>query len=174
MQLPKSQRVSHGFTLIELLIAIVVIGVLAGVLIALINPTAQRNRAADAGAKATLNKIALSAEGYVSSYGSAPDEVQLIGSLQNVTAFGTTCSTGGAYDCLFDVNGNTLSQTCGANGWAGSGTGQCYYRYLSSASSTGFKVYAKSFGISNAVFMYDNQLGRIQHCDVNGSNCVNP
>ncbi|KKU30604.1 MAG: hypothetical protein UX44_C0018G0001, partial [candidate division WWE3 bacterium GW2011_GWA1_46_21] len=93
MNLPPKEK---GFTLIELLIAIVIIGVLAGVLIAIINPTAQRNKAADAGVKAAMNKVALATESYVSSYGTIPDEVQFLAALQNVTEFGTSCSTDGA------------------------------------------------------------------------------
>ena len=68
-----------GFTLIELLIVIVIIAILAGVLIALINPAQQQNRARDASVIATMNKVALSAQGYISSYGSAPDGANLIG-----------------------------------------------------------------------------------------------
>jgi len=171
MNLPPKEK---GFTLIELLIAIVIIGVLAGVLIAIINPTAQRNKAADAGVKAAMNKVALATEGYVSSYGTIPDEVQFLAALQNVTEFGTSCSTDGANDCLFTVSGNSLPATCGANNWGGAGTNQCQYRYTGVAGTTQFDVYAKSYGITNVVFLYDNTVGDIQHCDITGSTCIIP
>ena len=48
-----------GFTLIELLIVIGIIGILAGVIIAVINPTRMRNRAKDAVIKTTLEKMGL-------------------------------------------------------------------------------------------------------------------
>ena len=47
----------QGFTLIELLIVIVLIGILSGVLLAVIQPGAQRARAQEAVAKANLDKI---------------------------------------------------------------------------------------------------------------------
>jgi len=162
-----------GFTLIELLIVIVIIGILAGVLIAVINPAQQQNRARDAGVKASMNKIALATEGYISAYGSAPDEIQFFANLQNVSQNGTTCSSSGGYDCQIDVDGNTLPATC-TNGWGGSGSSQCYYRYLSAAVSTTFEIYAKSYGIADTVFKYDNTIGTIQHCNQNGSSCVTP
>ncbi len=48
-----------GFTLIELLIVIVILGVLAGVVIVVINPTQQQNRGKDAVLKSTLEKIGM-------------------------------------------------------------------------------------------------------------------
>ena len=48
----------NGFTLIELLIVIAVIGVLVGLVIVILNPTLQRNRARDSVVLATMNKIA--------------------------------------------------------------------------------------------------------------------
>lgn len=47
---------SQGFTLIELLIVIAVIGILAGVVLAVINPLQQRNRASEAAARAYVGK----------------------------------------------------------------------------------------------------------------------
>lgn len=164
-----------GFTLIELLIVIVIIGILAGVLIAVIDPIQQQNRARDAGVKASINKVALATEGYVSAYGTTPDEVQFIANLSsNVTANGTTCDTTNAYDCMFSVQGNALDDTCGGTSWSGTGESQCYYRYESSADSVAFAIYAKSYGLTSTVFKYDNQQGEIQHCDSTGASCVSP
>jgi len=49
----------RGFTLIELLIVIVILGILAGVVVIVINPTRQQNRAKDAIIKSTLIKISM-------------------------------------------------------------------------------------------------------------------
>src|SRR3989344_1652768 len=57
-----------GFTLVELLIVIVIIGILAGVVIGVLNPVQQQNRARDSVARAQLDKMALSTKGlFVSS-----------------------------------------------------------------------------------------------------------
>lgn len=180
-----------GFTLIELLIVIVIIGILAGVLIAVINPAQQQNRARDAGVKATLNKVALATEGYVSAYGSVPDEIQFMANLSNATPNGTTCTTAATADCMFNVTGNALASGtltagfgCGAgvSAWTGLGTsGPCFYRYFA-ASTTGatFTLYARSFGIINTVFSYTNTgtaAGQIQHCDATATGvgtCTTP
>ncbi|PIP56974.1 type II secretion system protein GspG, partial [candidate division WWE3 bacterium CG22_combo_CG10-13_8_21_14_all_39_12] len=45
MNLPSFQKKSFGFTLIELLVVIVVIGILAGVIIVVINPNLQQEKA---------------------------------------------------------------------------------------------------------------------------------
>ena len=47
----------QGFTLIELLIVIVIIGILSGVLLSVINPAAQRDRANQTVMKSNLDKI---------------------------------------------------------------------------------------------------------------------
>lgn len=49
--------VSSGFTLIELLIVIAIIGILAAVVIAVINPAQQRRKAREAVAKSNIAKI---------------------------------------------------------------------------------------------------------------------
>src|SRR3989344_1639202 len=63
----KIKTFQKGFTLIELLIVIVVIGVLAGLVIVILNPTLQRNRARDSVVLATMNKIAGEAQAYSNS-----------------------------------------------------------------------------------------------------------
>ena len=178
----KGLHTQVGFTLIELLIVIVIIGILAGVLIAIINPGAQQNRAKDAGIKAALNKVALATEGYVSSYGTSPNDAQFIGSLQNVTDSGTSCAAGGTdYDCSFTVTGNALASTCGATAWLGTGTSQCAFHYTGTAAGatqTQFTLFARSYGVSNTVFVYKNfgtAASQIQHCGNDGvTGCVTP
>lgn len=156
---------SKGFTLIELLIVIVIIGILAGVLIAVIDPTKQQNRARDAGVQATINKAALAAEGFRSAYGRAPEGDEFINSLQNAGPRGGADCNAGSTTCLFDVTGNILSVNCDGGRYQGqdSDTNQCYFRY-EQVSVDQFRLYGRSFGISGTTFMYDNQAGEITEC----------
>ncbi len=166
---------AKGFTLIELLIVIVIIGILAGVLMAVINPAKQQNRARDANVIATINKVVLATQGYVSAYGSAPDEVQMLGGLNFASDSGggtPVCGTTGGFDCTFAVTGNNLPSTCtgASNGWNGNGATQCYYRYYRNNSASPwaverFRIYAKSFGLTGRIFAYDTSLGQMYNCD---------
>ena len=170
----KNQR---GFTLIELLIVIVIIGILAGVLIAIINPAQQQNRARDAGVQATINKVGLAVEGFISAYGRAPNDVELLGSLQNAADVGTSCAGGSSetpHVCNFTVTGNDLkvddgsNSACAATGWSGTGSTACAYHYygepVGGTDETHFRLVARSFGIANTVFLYDNKIGDIVEC----------
>ena len=57
-------KLKTGFTLVELLIVIAVIGILAGGIIAIVNPADQFKRARDANRKADLSQIQKSLEVY--------------------------------------------------------------------------------------------------------------
>jgi prepilin-type N-terminal cleavage/methylation domain-containing protein len=175
------RRSEKGFTLIELLIVIVIIGILAGVLIAVIDPTRQQNRARDANVIATLNKVALATEGFISAYGRSPTDVEFFESIQNASDVGSgTCTLGDADTnvCTFEVTGNALPTTCETTDWNGHQTAavtQCYYRYWreeATTDTTHFRLYAKSFGIANVVFMYDNHVATITECDASGASIV--
>lgn len=163
---------SKGFTLIELLIVIVIIGILAGVLIAVINPAAQSNKARDAGVQASINKVALATEGFISAYGRAPNGAEFLGGLQNAASSGVVGGGCTAADehCLFSVTGNPLPGTattgCPTASWTGNGAGQCYFRYerIGGAAGTAFQVYGKSFGIANTVFRYLNTDAQMKSC----------
>ena len=48
-----------GFTLIELLIVIVIIGILAGVVLSVINPAKQQRKAKEASLRSTVEKACL-------------------------------------------------------------------------------------------------------------------
>lgn len=61
-----------GFTLIELLVVISLIGVLAGALVAVINPVAQMRKARDAQRKADFRQAQSALEMYRSDVGSYP------------------------------------------------------------------------------------------------------
>lgn len=174
---------AKGFTLIELLIVIVIIGILAGVLIAIIDPATQQNRARDAGVQATINKVVLSAQGYISAYGSVPTDLQFLAALSNATDSGTSCDgtdTGAdLYDCYFTITGNALPATCSGTAPTATGTGtvQCSFRYFAPCGSTDpdcsqFQIFGKSYGIAETVFRYDNTVGEIQECDDTGTTCT--
>lgn len=185
---PKSQQ-SSGFTLVELLVVIVIIGILAGVLISVINPAAQQNKAKDANVKAAISKVSLATESFISAYGRAPYDHEFIAGLQNASApvsvgTGSCALTAGSdFTCDFTVTGSELSTNkCNTTGWqaaSGGVGGQCYYRYIGNVDCNGaddptaFVVYAKSFGISDtAVFRYCNKDAQIKVCDATGSTCL--
>lgn len=172
------KKVKHsGFTLIELLIVIVILAVLASVLISIINPKKQQNTANDATIKSTIVKVALSTEGFVSSYSRTPNDEEFLSSLEaTVTGMNNTCGGTATPDkeCLFSVSSINLPNTCNADGWTGlaTSTGPCFFRYYAGpdipGNSTGanhFRIYAKSFGFPDSIFVYDNDSGgAIRYC----------
>lgn len=164
-----NKRKQGGFTLIELLIVIVIIGILAGVLIAVIDPTSQQNRAKDAGIQAAINKAVLATEGYLSAYGIVPTDVQFLGQFgSTVTDTLGTCAAGN-YVCEYAVTGNPLGNICTNNYSGSSGLNQCYFRYDGDSVNNTFTISAKSAGIVDVVFVYHNSgvnAGVIQHCSV--------
>jgi len=171
---------NKGFTLIELLIVIVIIGILSGILVVIIDPTRQQNRAKDASVQAAINKVALSAEGHVSSYGEAADGPDFIAGLQNATAapgaLGAGCTTALSDSCLFSITGNALPAECAADGYTDDGTSsnQCYYRYERGITEGGtnvgtFWIVADSHGLARGrQYYYVNRgsdSGTIQTTD---------
>lgn len=156
-----------GFTLIELLIVIVLIGILAAVLITVIDPSRQQNQANDGTVVAMINKVILSAESFNSSYGRVGNEAEFFGSLEfNATqANGTACTVAGSPDneCLFSISGIDLPQACDSNGWTNrlGGTDQCYFRYQGAINSdpSRFRLYVKSVGIADKLFVFDSKSG---------------
>ncbi len=156
----------NGFTLIELLIVIVLIGILAAVLVTIINPSKQQNQANDGTVTAMINKIILSAESFNSSYGRVANEAEFMGSLEfNANEFNGSCTVAGVPDneCLFSVQGINMPEVCDASGWTNvsGGTDQCYFRYVGNVNGdpTRFRLYAKSSGIASAVFTFDSKNG---------------
>lgn len=161
-----------GFTLVELLIVIVIIGLLAGVLVSIINPEKQQNRAKDAGVQATISKVALSTEGFISAYGEVPEGDEFLDSLNNATvapeaAF--TCAAGD-YDCTFQVVGNSLPLgECDTNGYMNTSADStnCYFYYDGNADGDDdpttpvFAIYGASHGITDTTFVYDSSVGEI-------------
>ena len=62
-----------GFTLIELLIVIAILGVLSGIIIAVLNPARQRQRAQDANLISALGKIGVSVDAFYSAKARFPN-----------------------------------------------------------------------------------------------------
>jgi len=72
-----NMKMNKGFTLIELLIVISIIGILAGVVIGVINPQRQQAIARDAVTQTTMNKFAEGIEAYYSANGTYPTQEML-------------------------------------------------------------------------------------------------
>ena len=64
---------SQGFTLVELLIVIVIIGILAGVVMAVLNPAKQQQRAKEGVLKANMDKACLA----LSACGAATTDIDM-------------------------------------------------------------------------------------------------
>ena len=168
----KSQQ---GFTLIELLIVIVIIGILAGVLIAIIDPAAQQNRARDAGVQASINKASLAAEGFVSAYGRTAEGDEFFASLSNIAESSVGICAAGGDTCTFSVTGNELDLLCdaAADDWDGSGATQCWYYYEGGmGAGDDFRICAMSYGVNLGMFCFESSAGFMAICDENGANCV--
>jgi len=164
-----------GFTLIELLIVIVIIGILAGVLIAIIDPNAQQNRARDAGVQASINKAALAAGGFVSAYGRTPEGDEFYNALSNVSESSLGACAAGGDTCTYSVNGNELGLLCdaAADDWDGSGALQCWYYYEGAlGAGSDYRICARSYGINLGMFCFLSSDGYMSQCDEDGNNCV--
>lgn len=97
-----------GFTLIELLIVIVILGILAGVVLAVINPTAQIQKANEAALKANAEKICMALQACANSSLDAMN-------CENATEIGyvaPTVPTGATYALTAPVAaGSTITMT---------------------------------------------------------------
>ena len=173
---------SPGFTLIELMIVIVIIGLLSGILIALINPTKTQNRARDATIKAAINKIALAAGAFNSATGAVPQGIELPGELTTNVIVGTTAAS----SALFTVNGNPLPLACTAGTWNTTGSAACSYYYCAGDNGTNsalpttcawsaglqdYKIMAKSYAGNPSVYMFRANDSRLYICAAAGSPC---
>jgi len=66
------KTLAQGFTLVELLIVIALLGVIATIVIAAINPLEQANRAADSGMKADASQIVSAIQRYYTTHNEFP------------------------------------------------------------------------------------------------------
>jgi prepilin-type N-terminal cleavage/methylation domain-containing protein len=81
-----TEYMRKGFTLVELLIVIALLGVIATIVIAAINPIEQANRASDAGMKADASQLISAIERYYTTHGQFPWQA-------------TSCSVNGGTFC---------------------------------------------------------------------------
>jgi prepilin-type N-terminal cleavage/methylation domain-containing protein len=109
-----SKKVEAGFTLVELLIVIVIIGILAGLLIGIINPFRQQMRARDGVISSSFNKILMEVRSLavadVTGVLDLPGCTSLTTNLGNISTSDTICtgnSTTGT--ATFSINGITGS-----------------------------------------------------------------
>lgn len=163
-----------AFTLIELLVVIVIIGILAGVLIAVINPFRQQNRAKNGTVKATIQKLAFAVNTARAGMGVLPDETQLDTELDNITVSSARCGTEDELNCTFNVSGINLPATCGGDYVSGTGENQCEFGIYSSDIEGGsFRVAAKIFKLTsddaseetgNNIYVFDSSDG-LFNCD---------
>ena len=166
MSLPKNfslKNNSRGFTLIELLIVIAIIGILAAVLIAIINPAAQQNKAKDAGTVATMNKMMLAINSFNSAYTRYPTCEELRAELLQVNATYTiNCdaaspNVGGFYFNSALLPSNKCDTVLGRDELT-TGGGRCLY-YYSRPTTTTACLSAKMWGTKGASSFYRWQGG---------------
>ncbi len=152
-----------GFTLVELLIVITIIGILAGVIIGVLNPIQQQNRARDGTTRAQITKMVLSGKSlYVSSPRSlnrSPTTAEFaagIASSPNATTNCTNSDSSVAASCTFDITGQPLaagSVGCGASLYNGeTGPNQCSYLYWRNGNE--FKIAARGAANPYVLFVY--------------------
>lgn len=157
-----------GFTLIELLIVVVIIGILAGVLIAVVNPFRQQNRARNATVKAALTKVSFGINTARASIGRLPSSSELPAELDNITPH-ADCTNDATLDCRFTLSGTGLPNTCDANLVAGDAEGGSNCMMAIATTSAGslvagaFRVTAKQFKINPAeagsIYVFDSTKG---------------
>lgn len=156
-----------GFTLIELLIVIVIIGILASVLIAVINPARQQNRARNAAIRSSMQKIGFALNTARAGIGSLPDEINLTEELDNISTV-SGCDTVGELDCTVNMGGVALPMTCNGLGYpAVGGSGQCYITIVSANTDLTigeFRIIAQKFRLNDAtdtdeMFVFDSNEG---------------
>jgi len=167
-RLNKNNGPGTGFTLIELLIVIVIIGILAGVLIAVVNPFRQQNRARNATIKASLTKVAFGVNTARASIGRLPSSSELSVELDNITP-NADCTAVDELDCRFTLSGTSLPNTCDAGLIAGdTETGSNCNMAISTTNAGSlvngaFRVAAKQFKINpadaGAIFVFDSTKG---------------
>jgi prepilin-type N-terminal cleavage/methylation domain-containing protein len=107
----KKITVLPGFTLIELLIVIVIIGILAGVLLTVIDPAKQQRKARETVLRSTVEKgcLALHACGSTSSYAIGCDSAPEVGIINPDGTPGTATYT------LTNVSGGNTNVVPGVN-----------------------------------------------------------
>lgn len=154
----------RSFTLIELLIVVGVIGILSGAVLVVINPSKQRDKAADAVIFTTMGKLTTSLESYYAANFSYPTDCA---ALASDTTSRVTCKSGSTM--LFSIDGVTLPSTCSANfySYSATGTTQCYFYYWN-ASRPGC-IFVNSNGTSGNQY-YVARYGKVMSASNYGAN----
>lgn len=177
---------SRGFTLVELLIVIVIIGILAGVVIGVLNPVQQQNRARDGTLRASMSKMALGAKSMSASStnGAVPTGAEFFATVGGGVAIGavtaaTNCNsdtqTAAAYDCNFTVTGISLPTDCTAAGGGYSGVPgtavACNFNYYHNAVATSMRLTTKNFANPRGTIVYEFTQGANGTIDEGFYNC---
>lgn len=121
------KKYSTGFTLIELLIVVSVIGILAGIVITVLNPNVQRNRARDGVRVGNVSKIAQAVEAYNAAEGSYPADQATI---QTTSGYIQNWPTDNTYNYTFASSVGCVSTSMATNT-------SLYFKYLTSSCTVG-------------------------------------
>lgn len=158
-----------GFTLIELLIVIVIIGILAAVMLVVINPTRIQNRAKNATIKSTLNKLGFALSGARAATGQLPNNSKVLFEFENTTA--VACVGNTTLNCQFTYSSVQLPSTCSTNYYSGDGTSGCRWWAYSMGTGYGqldvgiFRFVAKKYRLSanepSEVYVFDSIIGLV-------------
>jgi len=116
---------SHAFTLIELLIVIAIIGILAGVVLAVIDPAKQRKRSKDAVLRSGMAKVGLIINSYYSSMLAYPAQAWVI-----VAESTSTVQEGASRGTFFTISNTTTGDISNSDN-------RIYYTALDGSSSPG-------------------------------------
>lgn len=150
-----------GFTLIELLIVIVIIGILAGVVLQILNPAKQQRRARDGVTKSAMEKLALAFGAYNSAYGTFPPAsvIGLQEEMENESGLSCAGST-----CTFNLSNSGAVVT-----------------YTYSTTGTDFSLSATALeqpptcggGTAACTLFRIQSSGRLEACTSLNTGCVN-
>ncbi|HAZ29712.1 TPA: hypothetical protein DCY43_03135 [candidate division WWE3 bacterium] len=141
-----------GFTLVELLVVISVVLILSGVLIAIINPKVQRDKAEDTIRQSNLEKLATGVESYASVYGKYPLAAEM-GDLNN------DGKPDSADVQVFIAKHPNNEPKAGV-----------FYYYAVSSDQSAFGTYVPKASSSSQCFKYRSTWGKIRECS--GANCT--
>lgn len=175
----KSFHQESGFTLIELLIVIVVIGILAAVLIAVINPVRIQNRARNSSIRAAVLKTAFAVNTVRAGTGKLPSGPELTTEMENITYRGGDmgCTSGNnSLNCTFTVSGTKMPKNCGSDYVVPSSGGNydCHMRLIAVGNSgftdlvSGkFRLVAAAFNLNPSstdyrLYVFDSSQGLLE------------
>ena len=138
----KMRSSEQGFTLIELLIVIVIIGILAGVILAVINPAQQQLRANQSVLRSNTEKMCLALQACGSATTSALDcgTKALVGITTPTVPAGANYWLSTANPPVGDVAATGATQTMFVRGILGTCAIDCNYNFNTATPSAGLTV----------------------------------